>query len=258
MRQFLLWTVSVLLLGGMAYLWTRSLDAPDGADAVGSRPSASPSDPDAGGPPSPRLGLRGHDGEIGSPPDVGAGEARVREATRARTAAVTEGPDEERWRRRGEYSRGRSREERVEEDRERASNEEGFWGGGGRSGDERERVSDEEGQRGPAGRASDVESLDEIVRLLSSESWISEPSNVPEAVEAMNMLYAESRERGYLEHDIEGHKHVIDRVLDEATVMLFDKDEEGARLLMKARGALARDRLDEAERLIRQAVEAYQ
>ncbi len=41
-RQFLVWSVSVLLLGGMAYLRTRSLDAPDGAEAVGSRHGASP------------------------------------------------------------------------------------------------------------------------------------------------------------------------------------------------------------------------
>ena len=50
----------------------------------------------------------------------------------------------------------------------------------------------------------------------------------------------------------------IDRVLDEATIMLLEGDLEGATLLAEAREALAENRIDEAEQLVRDAVNAYQ
>lgn len=226
-----------LLIVGVACLWIWLPTAPDQAKEPRSRQALSPSGPDGRPERSPRLTTPDAVDEAGSESDVAASPSR---GTQAQSAEEIEA---ERRRRATETRDADDLERRRREALERDPYDEEVGG---------------ESQVGVTEGGAAQESLDEIVTLLSAESWVSEPSDVRAAVETMNMLYEESKERGNLEGDIEGHKHAIDRVLDAATIMLLEGDLEGATLLAEAREALAENRIDEAEQLVRDAVNAYQ
>lgn len=230
MRRVFVWTVVALFLaGGLAYFRSLSTDDPNRGLGVADKES--------------RESRSRADAPLRTRPADASPQGDLPVSSLSNAVAAQGGAEQ----RQGE----RDRDEEA-------------WGGEDRDEEAWAEEFDERLVDGAGENAEDDDSganqasLGVIVRLLSTRDWVFESSEVVAAIESMGIIYEESRERGYLEHDFEANKHAVDRVLRAATQMLIEDDLEGALLIAQAQEALALGDIEEAESLVRATVEAYE